>query len=87
MKSIAAWLIVAGWGGVALGDEVVGTLILDPVELVRGREVVGDEGILATHYRFAYLFASEKNKAEFERRPEKYEIQLGGACGRMGALV
>lgn len=66
--------------------EPVGTLKVDPVELVFGKEVPGKEEFSATHYRYRYLFSSEENKAKFEKEPEKYEIQLGGACARMGAL-
>jgi|CXWL01.1.fsa_nt_gi YHS domain-containing protein len=58
----------------------------DPVELVRGKEVDGQEAIFADHFRYRYQFASEENKAEFLKNPERYEIQLGGACARMGAL-
>lgn len=61
-------------------------LKVDAVELVRGKEVAGQESIFADHYRYRYQFANEQNKAEFVAHPEKYEIQLGGACGRMGAL-
>lgn len=70
----------------AAADELAGTLNVDPVELVRGTEVQGKEDISATYYRFRYLFANEANKAEFEKHPKKYEIQLGGACARMGPL-
>jgi len=70
----------------AFAGEPAGTLNVDAVELVRGREVEGSAGISAMHYRYTYLFANEENKVEFEKAPERYEIQLGGACGRMGAL-
>lgn len=63
-----------------------GTFPVDPVELVRGREVPGDPQITTDHYRFRYQFASEENREEFLRSPSLYEIQLGGACGRMGPL-
>lgn len=62
------------------------TFPVDPVELVNGNEVPGDESISAERWQFRYLFVNEKNRMEFEARPEKYEIQLGGACARMGML-
>ena len=37
--------------------------------------------------QFQYLFATPENKATFEKSPEKYEIQLSGACARMGGGV
>lgn len=66
--------------------QTVGTLDVDPVELLAGREVDGQSELALTHGGYRYLFASRENLAAFERQPEKYEIQLGGACARMGAL-
>lgn len=60
---------------------------LDPVMLVRGKEVQGELSITVTRGEFQYLFANEENKAVFEKDPARYEIQLGGACARMGAPV
>ena len=37
--------------------------------------------------KFAYLFATPETKAAFEKAPEKYEIELSGACARMGGGV
>jgi YHS domain-containing protein/outer membrane lipoprotein-sorting protein len=67
-------------------EPILGTFPVDPVELVRGKEVTGSENTTAEHYRFIYRFANEANKAEFLANPQKYEIQLGGACARMGPL-
>lgn len=58
----------------------------DAVELIRGKEVDGQESIYADHFRYRYQFVTDDNKAEFLKNPGKYEIQQGGACGRMGAL-
>ena len=58
---------------------------LDPVMLVQGKEAQGDLKISVTRGQFRYLFASEANKTAFEKDPARYEIQLGGACARMGA--
>jgi len=58
---------------------------LDPVMLSQGKEVQGDMKYKVTRGRFQYLFASEENKATFEKDPSKYEIQLDGHCARMGA--
>lgn len=60
---------------------------LDPVLLTRGEEAQGDEKISVTRGRFRYLFASAETRADFEREPERYEIQLGGTCARMGPAV
>ena len=58
---------------------------LDPVMLVQGKEVQGDTKFKVTRGRFEYLFANAENKATFEKDPARYEIQLDGACARMGA--
>lgn len=60
---------------------------LDPVMLVQGKEVQGELKISVTRGKFQYLFANAENKASFEKDPGRYEIQLDGACARMGAPV
>jgi len=60
---------------------------LDPVMLVQGKEVQGDLKITVTRGKFQYLFATSETKATFEKDPARYEIQLEGACARMGAPV
>lgn len=59
---------------------------LDPVELVAGREVHGQEAISLKRGLFMYRFVSEQNRDKFRSEPERFEIQLGGGCGRMGPL-
>jgi YHS domain-containing protein len=61
-------------------------LTLDPVELVAGREVQGDPSIALTHHVYTYRFANEENRAAFRDDRERFEIQMGGACGGMGPL-
>ncbi|HXU08371.1 MAG TPA: hypothetical protein VN743_05190, partial [Blastocatellia bacterium] len=60
---------------------------LDPVMLVQGKEVQGDLKISVTRGQFQYLFANAETKTTFEKDPARYEIQLEGACARMGAPV
>jgi len=62
------------------------TLKVDAVELVAGREVPGKDDFFVDHARYRYLFATEANRATFKNSPERFEIQLGGACARMGPL-
>jgi YHS domain-containing protein len=62
------------------------TLPVDPVELVGGREVPGDTALALAHGRYTYVFASTRTRAAFEADPARYEVQLGGACARMGPL-
>lgn len=74
--------------GQSSGRDVVPVLEgLDPVMLIQGKEVQGDLKISVTRGRFQYLFASAENKSAFEKDPARYEIQLEGACARMGAPV
>ena len=58
----------------------------DPVELVQGRKTPGDPAFFVDYQGFRYVFASASTRAEFEKDPARYEIQLGGACARMGPL-
>ncbi len=61
---------------------------VDPVALLnQGKEVSGKPEFKVTRGKFDYLFATAENKATFEKNPEKYEIQLSGACARMGGGV
>ena len=64
---------------------------LDGVDVVvlikQGKEVFGRSAFQSTHEGFTYLFASAENKAEFDDTPEKYAIQMGGLCARMGGTV
>ncbi len=62
------------------------TFEFDVVEVLSGRSTPGKDSITADHGRFVYWFASEKNREAFRRNPERYEIQLGGSCARMGPL-
>lgn len=67
-------------------DAPLGTFKSDPVELIdHGRDVPGDPGIWVVKEGYRYLFSSQPNKARFEAT-SKYEIQLGGGCGKMGSL-
>jgi protein tyrosine phosphatase (PTP) superfamily phosphohydrolase (DUF442 family)/YHS domain-containing protein len=60
---------------------------IDPVLLVQGTEKQGDPKISFVHEGFEFLFSSSATKAEFTRNPQKYEIQLGGLCARMGGTT
>ncbi|MCG3137641.1 MAG: hypothetical protein HJJLKODD_01490 [Phycisphaerae bacterium] len=58
----------------------------DAVELVAGREVIGQQDFTAQHGRFTYWFMNAANRDTFLGDPTRYEIQLAGACARMGPL-
>jgi YHS domain-containing protein len=60
---------------------------VDPVLLVGGKEVTGKTEYRVVRGAFEYWFASPESKMEFEKHPEKYEVQLGGLCARMGGSV
>src|SRR4051794_2451992 len=61
---------------------------IDPVVLLtQGKEISGKSEFKVSRGKFEYLFATAENKAAFEKTPEKYEIQLSGACARMGGGV
>jgi len=69
-------------------DEVIIPLEgLDPVMLAQGKEAQGKMSIFTVRGRYKYLFASEENKAIFEKNPADFEIQLEGICARMGAQI
>lgn len=59
---------------------------LDPVQLCAGTEVAGDPELAHTHGRYTYVFEDEASRARFLADPERFAIQWGGGCGRMGPL-
>ncbi len=81
-----ALLLSAFSGSRANAEEPLGTLKVDPVALITGNEVPGQETLALEYQHYRYLFANEENLAKFKKDPSRYEIQLGGACGSMGVL-
>ncbi|MBM3854924.1 MAG: hypothetical protein FJ399_17520 [Verrucomicrobia bacterium] len=80
-----AVLVVPATVGAALPREPVTSLKgLDPVALSQGREEPGLPDLAVTRGRYRYLFGSAQNLATFNSDPDRYQIQLGGGCGRMG---
>lgn len=69
------------------GADPIGIFRYDPVLLIdAGKQEIGAFTITADHYGYRYRFASAANRAKFLAEPDKYEIQLGGGCGKMGSL-
>jgi YHS domain-containing protein len=53
----------------------------DPVAYFKqGKAVMGNPSITSTYNGATYLFASAEDKAEFDKRPAKFEPQYGGYC-------
>lgn len=48
---------------------------LDPVRLVAGEEIEGDEDLAVTHRGFEYRFAGAETRAAFDKEPERFRIQ------------
>lgn len=59
---------------------------LDPVALCGGKEAAGKPELQTARGDCVYQFATEASRATFLANPDRYEIQLGGACARMGPL-
>ncbi|MEZ5962491.1 MAG: hypothetical protein R3F56_01470 [Planctomycetota bacterium] len=59
---------------------------LDPVELCQGREAQGRPDLTLDRGGYTYRFASPSSRDTFQTEPERYEIQMAGACARMGPL-
>ena len=56
----------------------------DPILLGQGKETAGDPAFSAEHYLYLYRFVDAANRELFRKDPERYGIQMGGGCGRMG---
>lgn len=71
---------VAGASGIAISGH-------DPVAFFTDKKPVhGSPSITAKHEGATYLFATEANKAAFEKDPAKFAPQFGGFCA-YGAAV
>lgn len=71
----------------AAAEPVFGAFALDPVLLLRdGKEETGRAEFEIIHSQWRYRFASAETRDVFRAAPAPWEIQLGGACARMGAL-
>src|SRR5687768_10100205 len=61
---------------------------VDTVVLVtEGKEVFGKDAFKTTHGRLNYLFSTAETKAEFDKHPGKYAVQMDGLCARMAGTV
>ena len=68
-------------------DARYGTIEVDVVQLLRsGKEVSGLSKYFVDREGYRYLFSSEANRAAFKADAKRFEVQLGGACGKMGEL-
>lgn len=56
---------------------------LDPVRLAKGEEVQGLASLAVERGGYRYHFASAADRQAFQSDPERYEIQLKGACAFM----
>jgi hypothetical protein len=71
---------------VALGCQVPELFPVDPVALVAGRAIAGDQAYTVVQAPYEYRFVSTENRDAFVADVARYEVQLGGACARMGPL-
>ena len=85
----AAWLLTTSLAVAQQAPAPVEALDgVDTVVLLKeGKEVFGKQAFRSESGRFTYLFSSAQTKAEFDKAPEKYAIQMGGLCARMGRTV
>lgn len=73
--------------GLGSGEPKLGTFKVDVVSLIsQGKEVEGATQFAAERYGYRYLFSSKANLEAFKSSPAKFEVQLGGACGKMAEL-
>lgn len=91
MKTLKMLMFVAAAGLIGHAQQPAPVDALDgadPVVLLKeGKEVFGKSTLRSEYGRLAYLFSSAETKAEFDKAPEKYAVQLGGLCARMGRTV
>jgi YHS domain-containing protein len=64
--------------------EAEALLGFDPIELIGGQEKLGRSDLTAQHEGLTYLFVSEENRRLFLGDPQRYGVQMGGLCARLG---
>ncbi|NQU50495.1 MAG: hypothetical protein HQ519_17740 [Planctomycetes bacterium] len=80
-------MLLAACSVTNVDEPILGTFEVDPVQLLRnGQKMAGNADLVVEHANFRYQFASAATRDEFLADPTAFEIQLGGGCGRMGAL-
>jgi YHS domain-containing protein len=70
-------------GGPKLNLDAKGVILkgYDPVAYFKqGKAVKGNPSISSTYNGATYLFASESDKADFDKNPDKFAPQYGGFC-------
>lgn len=73
--------------GAASEKPLLGTFSVDVVSLITdGKSDPGKPEFTADRLRYRYLFSSKEHRDAFLKQPEKFEVQLGGACGKMAEL-
>jgi YHS domain-containing protein len=82
---VLAAIVVSASAAQAPGPQLV-LKGLDPVDLAAGQETPGLEGHTVIRGRHEYRFAGAETKRRFETAPERFAVQMGGACARMGPL-
>lgn len=87
MRQLTLWLLsIILITTSTFGDDGPVVFPLDPVALAEGREVPGNAEWTLVRDSYEYHFESEESRKKFEAQPGTFEIQLGGACARMGSL-
>lgn len=65
-----------------------GTFKVDVVSLIaEGKEESGSATFTAERLGYRYQFSSKAHLDLFKKSPEKYEVKLGGGCGKMAELA
>jgi YHS domain-containing protein len=84
---VAATLLLSATGSLAQPEPTFGTFKVDVVSLIsEGKTEPGKSEYAADRLGYRYLFSTKAHRDAFQRSPAAYEVQLGGACGKMAEL-
>lgn len=71
-----------------VGEPKFGTFKVDVVSLISdGKTEQGKPEFTAERQGYRYLFTTQSHLNEFKKNPTKFEVQLGGGCGKMAELA
>lgn len=86
-STLLALFLIAATSVLGVGEPKFGTFRVDVISLISdGKTEPGKPEFAADHQGYRYLFTSKSHQEEFKKKPTKYEVQLGGACGKMAEL-
>lgn len=80
MKLLYFVVNLVAWLAIPASEPQLAIQGLDPVMLIAGEETPGRQSLTIHYGRFTYRFATAESRGRFQKDPERYAVQIQGAC-------